>query len=516
MKKIFVSLLLLALMLPVFGQNQDEFKFSLVPRRVSVPSVTGFIRDNGTVPLTANWNIGAFTLTVGGMTVNSTATSEATVSATNLISNGDFATNDLTGWTAAAGWSGATGKAVHTAGIADTTALVQAVAMTTGAIYQIQFTVSGRTAGTLTMTCGALPTNMNAVSADAVCYWSVTAAATTNYNLTFTPTATFDGAIDDISVKLVTANATPLVTIANSAGTAIAPIRGNPTLKNIGIGPLVLRYNTTGSENTILGNGAGKNITTGFYNTGVGVDVLTTTTASHRNTGVGYACLQNLTSGNANVAYGAYAMQFGSTGGNNAAIGYCSLFSTIGTYNAALGHYSGYTNTSGIYNTFLGAFSGQYISGGSVSNLTSDYCVYVGADTKALADNDQNETVIGYGATGAGSNSATLGSTLVTKTVLRGEVTSYLISNADSDTDEVDSFTWAGGAGLIIAYAVTDGKSAIWRLAGTTLTAVSVDVAFTATKDNAATYNVYFEGGALKLQNKVGDNKVMRLGFFGI
>jgi hypothetical protein len=515
MKKLLISLLLLAFVLPTFGQNQDEFKFSLVPRRVSVPSVTGFIRDNGTVPLTANWNIGAFTLTVGGMTVNSTATSEATTGST-ILTNGDFATNDLTGWTAAAGWSAATGKAVHTAGIADTTALVQAVAMTTGAIYQIQFTVSGRTAGTLTMTCGALPTNMNAVSADAVCYWSVTAAATTNYNLTFTPTATFDGAIDDISVKLVTVNATPLVTIADSAGNAIGNIRGNATLLNLGMGANSLRFNTVGYENTLFGNNAGSKITTGFYNTGVGVNVLATTTASYRNTGVGYNCLQGLTSGNANTAYGAYAMQSTTTGGNNTAIGYNSLINCSGNYNAALGHYGLFTNTSGIYNTGLGAFAGQYIANGATSNLTSDYCVYVGADTKALADNDQNETVIGYGATGIGSNTVRLGNTSVTDVSTSGNYISQRISNADSDTDEVDSVTWAGGAGLIIAYAVTDGKSAIWRLAGTTLSAVSVDVAFTATKDNAATYNVYFEGGAIKLQNKVGDNKVVRLGFFGI
>jgi hypothetical protein len=422
MKKLLIGLLLLAFVLPVFGQNQDEFKFSLVPRRVAVPSLTGYVTTNGLTPLTADWNVGAFTLTMGGLTVNSVATSEATLSATNLLTNGDFATNDLTGWTAAAGWSGATGKAVHTAGIADTTALVQAVAMTTGAIYQIQFTVVGRTAGTVTMTCGALPTNMSAISADAVCYWSVTAAATTNYNLTFTPTATFDGAIDDISVKLVTANATPLLAINNSAGTGIGNIRGNPTLKNLGMGVNALRFNTTGYENTLFGNNAGSKITTGFYNVGIGNDALSTTTASYRNTGVGYNALYSLTSGNANTAIGAYAMQSTTTGGNNTAIGYNTLLNCSGNYNAALGHYALYTNTSGIYNTGLGAFAGQYIANGITSNLTSDYCVYVGADTKALADNDQNETVIGYGATGAGSNTATLGSTANLRVVLNGSV----------------------------------------------------------------------------------------------
>lgn len=62
MKKLFIAFLLFALILPVFGQNQDEFKFSLVPRRVAVPSLSGYLEANGTVPLTANWPMGAFEL----------------------------------------------------------------------------------------------------------------------------------------------------------------------------------------------------------------------------------------------------------------------------------------------------------------------------------------------------------------------------------------------------------------------------------------------------------------------
>jgi hypothetical protein len=80
MKKIFVSLLLFALFLSAFGQNQDEFKFSLVPRRVSVPSVTGFINQNGTVPLTADWNVGAFKITAKVIAVpNGTVTNPSIV-----------------------------------------------------------------------------------------------------------------------------------------------------------------------------------------------------------------------------------------------------------------------------------------------------------------------------------------------------------------------------------------------------------------------------------------------------
>ncbi len=95
-------------------------------------------------------------------------------------------------------------------------------------------------------------------------------------------------------------------------------------------------------------------------------------------------------------------------------------------------------------------------------------------------------------------------------------ITSTMISNADSDTDEIDSVTWAGGYGIVIACSITDGTSAVWKLKGTALEAIEVDADWTATADNAATYNVYFTGGAIKLQNKVGDNKVVKLGYFGI
>jgi hypothetical protein len=97
-----------------------------------------------------------------------------------------------------------------------------------------------------------------------------------------------------------------------------------------------------------------------------------------------------------------------------------------------------------------------------------------------------------------------------------GAFSSTLINNADSDTDEIDSVTWAGGFGMLIACSVTDSTSAVWRLKGTTFIAVSVDGDWTSTKDTAASYNVYFESGAIKLQNKVGDNKNVKLGFYGM
>jgi hypothetical protein len=82
-----IAALLIVLALPVIGQNQDEYKFSLVPRRVNVLSAlpvnaagyllndgsgglswgaidtTSLVARDGTRELTADWNVGAFDLT---------------------------------------------------------------------------------------------------------------------------------------------------------------------------------------------------------------------------------------------------------------------------------------------------------------------------------------------------------------------------------------------------------------------------------------------------------------------
>ncbi|MBE3088287.1 MAG: hypothetical protein IMZ71_04140 [Chloroflexi bacterium] len=118
----------------------------------------------------------------------------------SLLSNGDFASGRLTGWTAAAGWSAGTGAAVHSAGIGDTTPLVQAVPLVNGKTYGVSVTTSGRTAGTLTLTFGALAGSY-AVGPDGTYWQTFLATSSASFNLTFTPTVNFDGAVDEITVR---------------------------------------------------------------------------------------------------------------------------------------------------------------------------------------------------------------------------------------------------------------------------------------------------------------------------
>jgi hypothetical protein len=65
---------------------------------------------------------------------------------------------------------------------------------------------------------------------------------------------------------------------------------------------------------------------------------------------------------------------------------------------------------------------GTYITDGVTDNTVTDNSVFLGNRTKALADSQTNQIVIGYDATGLGSNTAILGNSSITKTQLQGKV----------------------------------------------------------------------------------------------
>lgn len=154
---------------------------------------------------------------------------------------------------------------------------------------------------------------------------------------------------------------------------------------------------TTVGQNTFFGKNAG-NFTMG--------STATVSYHSSSNTGIGRSTLNSNTIG--------YA---------NSTVGYATLASnTAGYNNSAIGSYALYSNTTGNNNLALGPNAGRYITNGSTPNTTGDFNIFLGASTKAFADNDQNEIVIGYNATGIGSNSVVLGNDSITTTVLKGNI----------------------------------------------------------------------------------------------
>jgi hypothetical protein len=210
--------------------------------------------------------------------------------------------------------------------------------------------------------------------------------------------------------------------------------------QNSAIGHSSLFSNTTGYRNIAFGGNSLHENTTGYYNIGLGSIALYYNTTGSNNIAVGEEALFRNESGDANNAIGTYALFNNVSGSHNSAFGYQSLFyntagennvalgrmslfaNSTGTSNSALGMRSLSSNTTGTYNTALGYNSGSKLANGTTGNNTSDYSVFVGSNTKALANNGQNEIVIGYDATGLGSNSVMLGNDSITTTALRGNV----------------------------------------------------------------------------------------------
>ena len=172
-------------------------------------------------------------------------------------------------------------------------------------------------------------------------------------------------------------------------------------------------------------------VTTSGYNLFIGANAgnftmgSTATLAGHAssNIGIGYNSLNSITTGRSNVGIGYDSLSFLTTGAFNTAIGQEALRNTIsGQNNFALGYRALYSNNDGSSNIAIGYNAGRYITDGSTANTTGDYNIFIGPSTKPLADNDQNEIVIGYNAIGVGSNSVVLGNDSITKTILKGNV----------------------------------------------------------------------------------------------
>ena len=147
------------------------------------------------------------------------------------------------------------------------------------------------------------------------------------------------------------------------------------------------------------------------------------------NTAVGISALSNNSGGDGNTASGSSAL-FNNTGGNsNTASGWRALYSnTTGNNNTASGNQALLFNADGISNTAIGYRAGRKIADDSGNNTTSDFSVYLGSDTKASADNAQNEIVIGYNAIGAGTNTIQLGNTAITNVKTSGTLTAGTVT----------------------------------------------------------------------------------------
>ena len=200
---------------------------------------------------------------------------------------------------------------------------------------------------------------------------------------------------------------------------------GNLTMsgsENTASGFQSLYSNTSGSQNTATGYQSLYSNDTMWENTAYGFRSLYSN-KGYENTAIGNSTLNANTSGVENTATGHKSMNFNTTGSDNTANGLVSLFfNTSGINNTSNGAYSLFYNTTGNNNTASGYYSGRYIADGSTANEISNNSIFLGYDTRALANGDNNEIVIGASATGAGSNTVTLGNDIIMITALKGNV----------------------------------------------------------------------------------------------
>ncbi len=150
--------------------------------------------------------------------------------ASSLVTNGAMTTN-ITGWTGTHWAYNAAngGEALHTAGTGFTTALASANALVSGQSYAITYTVQYGTAGTVTMSAGGMTDTARLASGTYTYYGTATATTA----VAFTPTATFDGAVQLVSVQAQ-----------------------GPALTSCGTGPSLQQGGSSVAGNVTMGSGS--------------------------------------------------------------------------------------------------------------------------------------------------------------------------------------------------------------------------------------------------------------------
>lgn len=161
-----------------------------------------------------------------------------------------------------------------------------------------------------------------------------------------------------------------------------------------------------------------KNPTASLANTFIGLNAANTSVTGSRNTVTGYYSGQNLLTGTSNSLMGYYAGATISTGSFNTCVGDNALASNNGDNNTA-----------------IGCLAGNFTTDGFTANTGATNCVYLGKKAMASAVSQTNEIVIGYFASGAGSNTATIGNSNITKTVLHGVVIMGSASSAPTGVE---------------------------------------------------------------------------------
>ena len=150
-----------------------------------------------------------------------------------------------------------------------------------------------------------------------------------------------------------------------------AALQSNTADGDTAIGASALAANTTGESNTATGSGALSSNMDGNANTAVGNIALFSNTSGTGNTAVGFGALINNFTGDQNTAVGVRALQFNSTGDANIALGNAAGFQVTTASNVICigASVSGEDVSNSCY---IGSIFGQISSGGTAVFINAD------------------------------------------------------------------------------------------------------------------------------------------------
>jgi len=375
----------------------------------------------------------------------------STIQGTTASDSGQLGAELLTTGTGDASWTGTSFATGYTHVVGSTTTLTSTLAGVVNTFYQITYTVTGRTAGSFTIAFGGF------TSAALTATGAVGPQATTTGTLVITPTSDFNGTIV-LSIRTISVSSAS-VTFNSSAGTVTNQIRISSINSNTIIGNGAGSRNTTGSGLAIYGRNAGQSNTTGFANSFFGEAAGFNNTIGSNNSFFGLSSGSNNTIGSNNSFFGTSAGQanttgalnsfFGiqagqnvTTGENNTIIGaQAGRNATTGIWNTYIGSIAGRENGTGSRNVFIGRQSGTFIANGTTALTVANNSIFIGFDTRANADSQTNQIVIGDQVTGLGSNTTVLGNTSTTHGRWYGSLLLGTTTNAASSILTMESTT---------------------------------------------------------------------------
>ena len=359
--------------------------------------------DNST-----SWlGVGTGTMSADRVDIQGTTASQGGQIGAELATTGTLGT----GW---AGTSFATGYA-KTAGTASN--ITTTLAAVSGSPYQLVVTMTGRTAGTCTVTYGGLTTG--GLTASGSLPQTLTTSTAT---MLVAADAAFDGTVV-ISVKRITASAMATFALKNSSGTVVYEQRAGASNTNIFQGVGAGSLNTTGVNNIFQGYQAGQNNTSGPNNIFIGYQAGQNNTTGDFNIFLGYLAGKSNTVGTSNFFLGALSGQNNISGGNNVGFGYASgQNNTAGNSNVFFGYSAARNITTGGNSTFIGTESGRYYGSTNTSMTSVNNAILIGYDARALGNAETNALVIGYLGRGLGSNTSVIGNSTTTRAKIWGSL----------------------------------------------------------------------------------------------